>query len=99
MEELLNSHRAKIYAKLKKAIPNLQTTIWKNKNFRIDPRHTVNGQSNIKSWNLQLNKDADSHILKRFKGYSTHEKLYWDTFNLANPPEYDAWVRGILSRF
>lgn len=99
MEKILEKDGREIYDKLRKIIPNLQRTIWSDRNFRIDPGHTVNGQTSIKTWNLQMNKGADALIKKRLKDCSTHTKLLWGTFDLENPPSYDEWVRGILEPF
>lgn len=99
MEKILEKDGREIYDKLRKIIPNLQRTIWSDRNFRIDPGHTVNGQTSIKTWNLQMNKGADALIKKRLKDCSTHTKLLWGTFDLENPPSYDEWVRGILGPF
>ncbi|KAH7043913.1 hypothetical protein B0J12DRAFT_671116 [Macrophomina phaseolina] len=106
MEEILKKDGRKIFEKLRKATPNLQRTIWRNRNFRIDPGHTLNGQKHIKTWNLQINEGAKPRIRKSIKArirksikVSTHTKLLWATFDLESPPEYEVWVRSVLGLF
>lgn len=104
MKTLLAKYGKDIYKKFleKREQPNFQGKIWGNQDFRVDAGHTVNGSGNrMKSWNLQVNRDAvwqaAKDLLKNSRG--THKKLFWDAFDILDPPSYETWVKAILDRF
>jgi hypothetical protein len=74
-------------------------TIWNNKNYRIDVGSKINGSKTIKTWNLQVNREAERPTKNLLKSGNTHEKLYWDQFDTGNTPDYHTFVQNILRRF
>jgi hypothetical protein len=103
MEKLLDSRGKEIYGKFlgirEKA--DFQGKIWGARNFRVDAGHTVNGSGGkLKTWNLQVNGHHELPIAKELKNSrGTHEKLFWDAFNISDSPTFEAWVEAILNRF
>ena len=102
MKKLLDTRGRQIWEKLKKVARDYLGTIWNDPSgdFRIDAGSTTQGRPNVKTWNLQVNKDPASPEAKSLKSkYGTHKKLFWDEFDLISPPDYETWVQSILSRF
>jgi hypothetical protein len=95
---LLNKYGEEIYEKLKVLTEERVGTIWKNCDFRVDAGPTK-GRSKVKNWNLQVNGKPESAAAKRLKNEGTHKKLFRDTFNLGNAPDYETWKESILERF
>lgn len=66
-----------MYKKLKTLLTSdRQSTVWSDKNYRIDPGHILNGRPNLKTWNLQVQREAKSAMAQHLKAkFSTHGKL------------------------
>jgi hypothetical protein len=101
LEELLESEGREMYEKLKKVLKSENPRrVWFNRDYRIDPGPAVRDNPNLKTWNLQVQRDAVSGVARRLKDlFGTHKKLFRDVFNVAKPPAYAAWVKRVLSVF
>jgi hypothetical protein len=88
-----------MYEKLKAVLTgDRQSTVWSDINYRIDPGHTMHGNPNLKTWNLQVQGEAESAVARDLKArFGTHAKLFWDVFNMENPPSFSVWMKRILS--
>lgn len=97
MKDLLTRRGRQIWEKLKeKARPEYQGNIWRDRDYRVDAGSALRHQPRVKSWNLQVNREAAREVTS---GRSTHQKLFWDGFDCDDVPTYEAWERSILSRF
>ncbi|PYI04086.1 hypothetical protein BO78DRAFT_420985 [Aspergillus sclerotiicarbonarius CBS 121057] len=101
LKKLLNSEGREMFEKLKSLLTGDRTrTVWSDKNYRIDPGHTMHGNPNLKTWNLQVQSEAKSAMAQFLKGkYGTHAKLIWDVFNMENPPSFAVWMNRLLSLY
>ncbi|KAF2177381.1 hypothetical protein K469DRAFT_603485, partial [Zopfia rhizophila CBS 207.26] len=99
MDKLLHEEGEKIYKKLKALMEKNEGTIWKNRDFRIDAVPTKD-RSKVKNWNLQVNGNPESEAAKTLKERKgTHAKLFRDTFDLGDAPDYETWKESILERY
>ncbi|SPQ23834.1 7a47fd01-4468-4c98-bf17-48892ece3bfa [Thermothielavioides terrestris] len=97
MKDLLRRCGRQIWEKLKeKARPEYQGNIWQNRDYRVDAGSALRDWPRVKSWNLQVNREAAREVLR---GRTTHQTLFWDGFDLDNVPKYGVWEKSILDRF
>jgi hypothetical protein len=102
MRELLDSCGKDMHKKLGEILKGkTKGTVWHNRDFRIDAGQPMKGNPKIRTWNLQVNKDAESKVAKKYKGLKrgTDERLFWGKFNVENPPTYKEWKDAILASF
>lgn len=102
ISDLFRSEGREIYKSLTKLTPERLGTIWKNKNFRIDAGGVLKGEGcpNVKSWNLQVNRNPESTLAKNLlRKTSTHERLIWGNWDMTNPQSYEAWMAEVLQTF
>ena len=76
--------------------------IWRDDTFRIDAGHTLRDHPNVRTWNLQLNKEAQSKLAtsirktSKFGDRGHHTRLFWGAFDFANPPAEGKWIDAFL---
>ncbi|KAE8152343.1 Mss4-like protein [Aspergillus avenaceus] len=101
LKKLLDSKGREMYERLKNGLTsNRQRTVWSGGNHRIDPAHSIQGNSNLKPWNLHVQREAASTTSRDLKDkFGTHAKLIWDVFNIANPPSFQEWCSRLLSLY
>ncbi|KAL4902221.1 hypothetical protein BDW74DRAFT_181071 [Aspergillus multicolor] len=76
--KLLESRGKKIYEALTtKSSPGKTRTIWSDDNYRIDLGHVVHGEPRLKTWHLQVQRQAKSAMAWSLRSkIGTHEKLF-----------------------
>ena len=105
MKELLDHHGKDIWKKLRTIAPDKVGPIWKDPNgdFRIDAGSAMKSRPNMKTWNLQVNKEAAKSLKKNLGDRGTHEKVFWGATDLERAAcgtmAYEEWVTGIMDRF
>lgn len=90
MEKLLEENGKEIYEKLQKTPADSQGTIWaKHKgDFGVDTGPAPNGTK--KPWHLQVNRKPTTKSGQAVRRqHSTHDRLFWDHFDMENQPDYD----------
>ncbi|KFA75651.1 hypothetical protein S40288_11077 [Stachybotrys chartarum IBT 40288] len=100
MKDLLDSHGRSMHKKLTEMLKGkTEGKIWHERDFRIDAGRPMKGNPAIRTWNLQVNRKAESKLAKKYKSLKrgTDERLFWGKFNVENPPTYDAWKNAILA--
>ncbi|KAI1316938.1 hypothetical protein F5Y16DRAFT_393008 [Xylariaceae sp. FL0255] len=98
MEKLLGDHGEPIWKKLKALGPDKLGKIWNNQNYRVDVGPKVHGHPNLRNWNLQVNREAESAVKDLLKT-DTHDRLFCGKFDTVAPPDLDTFKREIFEQF
>jgi hypothetical protein len=84
IKKLLDRHGKDIWKKLRTISPDKFGPIWKdpNRDFRVDAGSVVKSRPNIKTWNLQLNKEAGKSLKENLGDRGMHKKVFWGATDL-----------------
>jgi hypothetical protein len=102
MSDLLDRSGKGIHERLKKfgGQSDRGTSFWKDRDFRVDPA-SISEPTGARTWNLQVNRNPTSqaakNVLKKCERGS-HGKVFEDTFDLKNKPDYDTWKQSTLKQ-